>query len=215
MVEATVIVLDNSRYMQNQDYLPNRYTLQMESIKSIIFSKFDENNENVLGIVPTAQPAPNYITPTREKNHINLFISKLELNQNSPLDKILYLAIQSLSHRSQPNKRLIIFLGSPIGNDENTDIILSKIIDQIITITNRGVIVNMILFAEAMVYYEWLQTEIDNPNFNIVAINPDDNFYGIVSGIVGGITGEEDFEDDPELMMALKLSLEESQKNKQ
>jgi len=53
-LEATMIVIDNSEYMRNGDYLPTRFEAQSDAVNVTFQTKIDSNAENTVGIMSMA-----------------------------------------------------------------------------------------------------------------------------------------------------------------
>ena len=53
-LEATVIIIDNSEYMRNGDYLPTRFEAQADAVNVVFQTKTDSNPENSVGIMSMA-----------------------------------------------------------------------------------------------------------------------------------------------------------------
>lgn len=67
-LEATMLIIDNSEYMRNGDYLPTRFDAQSDAVNVIFQTKIDSNPENTVGIMTMAgkgyviRPASDLIT---------------------------------------------------------------------------------------------------------------------------------------------------------
>ena len=53
-LEATMVLIDNSEYMRNGDYLPTRLDAQADAVNIIAQTKIDSNPENTIGIMTMA-----------------------------------------------------------------------------------------------------------------------------------------------------------------
>ena len=53
-LEATVIVVDNSEYMRNGDYHPDRFRAQADAVTTLFQTKVDSNPENTVGFMTMA-----------------------------------------------------------------------------------------------------------------------------------------------------------------
>lgn len=56
-LEATMMIIDNSEYMRNGDYLPTRFDAQKDAVRVIFETKTDSNPENSIGIMTMAGKA--------------------------------------------------------------------------------------------------------------------------------------------------------------
>lgn len=50
-LEATIVVLDNSKYAINGDILPSRFDAQTDALSLLAGSKLDENLESAVGLM--------------------------------------------------------------------------------------------------------------------------------------------------------------------
>lgn len=50
-LEATMMIIDNSEYMRNGDYLPSRFDAQADAVNIVFQTKADSNPENSVGVM--------------------------------------------------------------------------------------------------------------------------------------------------------------------
>lgn len=50
-LEATMIIVDNSEYMRNGDYMPTRLDAQKDAVVTVFQAKIDSNPENLVGLM--------------------------------------------------------------------------------------------------------------------------------------------------------------------
>lgn len=53
-LEATMMIIDDSEYMRNGDYLPTRFDAQADAVNIVFQTKVDSNPENTVGIMTMA-----------------------------------------------------------------------------------------------------------------------------------------------------------------
>ena len=53
-LEATIIIVDNSEYMRNGDYPPDRFRAQSDAVTTLFQTKVDSNPENTVGFMTMA-----------------------------------------------------------------------------------------------------------------------------------------------------------------
>ena len=53
-LEATIIIVDNSEYMRNGDYPPDRFRAQSAAVTTLFQTKVDSNPENTVGFMTMA-----------------------------------------------------------------------------------------------------------------------------------------------------------------
>ena len=51
VLEATMIVIDNSEYMRNGDYTPSRFAAQSDAVNLLFNAKTQSNPENTVGLM--------------------------------------------------------------------------------------------------------------------------------------------------------------------
>ncbi|EPR77941.1 26S proteasome regulatory subunit S5A [Spraguea lophii 42_110] len=209
MPEVIVIILDNSISMCNQDYFPNRYVLQIETLRKLIDNKYSSSQLNEISIIPLAQPTPHFIaTPTKNLSFLEYFISKIPLNRNLDLKSTFFLASKALDSKENKYGTLVFCMGTLLPPDMVDEQIMSAV-ERIKTMLDKEVLVKIIFLAEAKEYKELFDVQLEHPNYSSVYISPEDDF----GAIVADITEQDDWEEnDPELAMAIKLSLEETNK---
>ncbi len=54
-LEATMILLDNSEYGRNGDYLPNRLGAQQDAANLVCHAKTEQNPESTVGVMTNSQ----------------------------------------------------------------------------------------------------------------------------------------------------------------
>lgn len=208
MPQTWMILFDNTLYMQNQDYLPSRFILEKEATMSIVNSLLTQN-ENSVGIAPLAQPDHNYIlTPTSNKPNVDTFISKIRLDGNLQLNKAFLRSKIALMNASESDKRMLLFFGADIEGID-FDRMLVDLVRNIKMIVEALVKIAIVLFGEkAEMLRDLLSSEMDSNVCEVITIGKDDNFFAGAMSVFGMNISEA--EDDPELAMALRLSLAES-----
>lgn len=53
-LEATLMIIDNSEYMRNGDYVPSRFDAQADAVNTVFQTKIDSNPENTVGLMTMA-----------------------------------------------------------------------------------------------------------------------------------------------------------------
>ncbi|TBU00745.1 subunit Rpn10 of 26S proteasome [Hamiltosporidium tvaerminnensis] len=207
---AVMVVIDNSMYMQNQDYLPSRFMTQKECLNTYISTTLNDSVDSAVGIIPTCQYVPNImITPTNERFNLNQFLHKLPLHEDFDISKSFKLAYLALNYRQLEEKSILVFLGTEIPTKLEDEMIKS-FIDSICVALELGITVSVVFFADGIKYSEWVNEEIESNGFKSVVVKEKESFYDAVCSLTG--CKSEEFEDDPELALAIKLSLEEANK---
>lgn len=208
MPQTVMVLFDNTLFMQNQDYLPSRFILQKEVTMSIINSLL-QNNENSVGVAPLAQLEQNYmLTPTSNKPYLDMFISKLRLHNNLEISKVFLRSKIALLNRSESNKKMLVFFGADIEGLEFDRALLS-LIRGVKGAVASFIKVSLILFGEkAEILKELISIEMEPGSCDIEVVDRCESFFNCSMRVFGMESAE--IENDPDLAMALKLSLAEA-----
>ncbi|KAI0213759.1 26S proteasome non-ATPase regulatory subunit 4 [Lamellibrachia satsuma] len=225
VLESTMVCVDNSDYMRNGDYLPTRLQAQQDAVNLICHSKTRANPENNLGLMTLANTEV-LVTLTGDTGRI-----LARLHQVHPRGLISFIsgvriAHLALKHRQGKNHktRIIVFIGSPVDEEEKELIKLAK------RLKKEKVNVDIVNFGEEAVNTDKLTTFVNTINgkegssSHLVTVSSGPMLSDalisspIVMGedgtgaVPGGMAGYEfgiDPNEDPELALALRVSMEE------
>jgi len=223
VLESTIICVDNSDYMRNGDFVPSRMQAQFDAVNMVAVAKTKSNPENNVGLLSLADNRV-LVTLTSEVGKI---ISKLhQVKPNGCIDLIrgIKVANLALKHRQSKNHkpRIIMFVASPVVVDQSELIKLSK------RLKKEKVNVDIISFGEeernAPILNELVNTingkegtgshlvSIAAPASLSDALFSTPIFQGEDGNMPAGFGPgfQYGMEDDPELAMALRISMEES-----
>ncbi|KAI7904136.1 uncharacterized protein BX663DRAFT_504081 [Cokeromyces recurvatus] len=228
VMEASMIVVDNSEWMRNGDYSPTRLVAQNEAVNLIFSSKTQSNPENTVGLMTAAGKGPEVlVTLTSDVGKILSALHSVKAGGKPNFLTSVQIAQLALKHRQNRNQRqrIIVFVASPIDADEKALVKLAK------KLKKNNVAVDVINFGEEAENTSRLEAFINNvnnsDNSHLITIPPGPHLLSdmlistpIVSGEdgipgVSGAGGANDFEFgidpslDPELALALRISLEE------
>nr|CAH8851647.1 unnamed protein product [Trichobilharzia regenti] len=222
--EATIIAVDNSDYMRNGDFFPSRLQAQNDAVSLICQSKRQRNPENTLGLLSLA----NTEVLCTLTNDVSKIYNRLHLVE--PKGSIIFcssirIAHLALRHRQLRHQkmRIVCFIGSPIIEDEKELIKLAK------RLKKEKVNVDIINFGENEVNEKKLSEFIDTLNgkdgtgSHLVSIAPGTVLHDTLvtspivagedgSGLAGAGLGLEfglDAAEDPDLLYALRVSMED------
>ncbi|WAR20837.1 PSMD4-like protein [Mya arenaria] len=220
----TVQNVDNSDYMRNGDFVPTRLQAQQDAVNLVCHSKTRSNPENNVGLIVMS----NVEVLTTLTSDVGRILSKL--HQVQPKGEIRFctavkVAHLALKHRQGKNHRMriVVFVGSPVEDDEKEIVKLAK------KLKKEKVNVDMINFGEEGINTERLTQFIntingkDGTGSHLVTVPPGPllsealvNSPVIVGEDGAGVplqaTGFEfgvDPNEDPELALALRVSMEE------
>lgn len=228
VLEATVLVLDNSEWMRNGDYTPSRIEAQSDATIFLFNAKTRSNPENTVGMITMAGKSPEVmVTLTSDIGKVLTALHNVKLSGNAHFTTGVQIAQLALKHRQNKNQkqRIIVFVGSPVVEDEKTLVKLGK------KLKKNNIAIDLINFGEEEENTSKLEAFINavnnSDNSHLVTIPPGPHILSDVlmtspividedgaapSGFTGG---NNDFEFgvdpniDPELALALRISLEE------
>ncbi|OBZ66620.1 26S proteasome non-ATPase regulatory subunit 4 [Grifola frondosa] len=199
-LEATLIVIDNSEYMRNGDYHPNRFDAQADAVNAVFQTKIDSNPENTVGIMTMAGKGPEVlVTHTKDLGQILQATHATADNIGGTADIPTAIAVAQLALKHRQNKnlrqRIIVFVGSPLqgqGADEKYMVKLAK------KLKKNNVNVDFVAFGDGIEEGERsvLKTFIDNAssgdNCHLVSVPPGTHLLSdmvISSSILAGDRG--------------------------
>lgn len=229
VLEATMIVADTSEYMRNGDYMPTRLEAQLDAINLIFSAKTNSNPENAVGLMGMEEDRAKILCGlTREIGGIISGWHGIKLCPNIKLSTAISVAQLALKHRQNKSQRqrIIVFVGSPVNEDEDALVKVAKRLKKI------NVSVDFVNFGQVEDNEGKLESFINAINSNetshLITVPPGPNLLsdsilssnmlsedGIAAGAGGSGAGGSNFEMgvdpnlDPELALALRMSLEE------
>ncbi|XVF67917.1 hypothetical protein PTKIN_Ptkin10aG0160300 [Pterospermum kingtungense] len=238
VLEATMICVDDSEWMRNGDYSPSRFQAQADAVSLICGAKTQSNPENTVGILTMAGKGVRVLaTPTSDLWQ-NLVLraryfsfSCLEMGGEMNLAAGIQIAQLALRHRQNKNwqQRIIVFAGSPIKYDKKALEMIGK------KLKKNSVALDIINFCEdedgkPEKLEAFLSSANNNGSSHIVHVPSSQNALsdvlistpvftgdgeggsGFAAAAAGGVS-EFDFgvdpNIDPELALALRVSMEE------
>ncbi len=224
--------MDNSEYMRNSDYNPSRLEAQQDAAGVISNSKINSNPENTVGVLSMAGNGVELlVSPTEDSGKVLACFGSIRPEGFLNFSAGVQVAQLALKHRKNKNggQRLVIFVGSPIKEEVPALQKVGKLLKK------NNVAVNVVSMGELDDNNEKLTEFInavnsnDNSSFVVVppGVLPQDAIMsspimegsvGVASGGAGGMGmsggGAGDFgvdeSMDPELAMAMRVSMEEA-----
>ncbi|KAI0301924.1 hypothetical protein B0F90DRAFT_1716411 [Multifurca ochricompacta] len=224
-LEATMIILDNSEFMRNGDYQPTRFGALADAVTTVFTTKIDSNPENTVGAMTMANKGPEVlVTHTKELGQI-LAALALKHRQNKNLRQRVVVFVGSPLEDTSPDaERAFIRLAKKLKK-HNVALDVIAFGDGIETAGEGG---HSILRA-------FVEAASSSDNSHYLAVPPGPHLLSsiilnspILSGdrgipdelagvpaAPGGSSGPSQFEFgvdpslDPELAMALRMSMEE------
>ncbi|KAJ3144124.1 hypothetical protein HK101_002799 [Irineochytrium annulatum] len=227
-LEATILVLDNSEWMRNGDYTPTRVEAQHDAVTLLFNVKTQANPESTVGLMTMAGKRPEVmVTLTNDIGKILTALHHIKISGKTSIAAGVQIAQLALKHRQNKNQRqrIIVFVGSPLDEDEKSLVKLGK------KLKKNNVAVDVINFGEETENAEKLEAFIgavnSSDNSHLVTIPPGPHILsdilisspivagedgappGFAAGGGGGFEYGVDPNLDPELALALRISMEE------
>ncbi|KAL1964837.1 hypothetical protein VTN77DRAFT_6339 [Rasamsonia byssochlamydoides] len=235
VLEATMIIVDNSEPSRNGDYASTRWQAQIDAVSVIHSAKMRAHPQSAVGLMSMGGNGPEVLsTFTSDFGKILSGLHRTKIHGTSHLASSIQVAGLALKHRSEKSQRqrIIVFTCAPIAEDEKALVKLAK------KMKKNNVSIDVIAFGDLdSDTTKKLEAFVENvkggDGSHLAIIPPGPNLLSeelqatpILGGEAGlgvGAAGEEGgeafgFEDaaenDPELAFALRLSLEE-ERNRQ
>lgn len=226
VLEAAIVCLDNSEFMRNGDFVPTRFESQREAASMLCDAKLQSNAESTVGLMSMANKREVLATLTTDYRKILNKLHKVNIGGSIDFTNSMQIAYLALKHRQAKNhaQRIIVFVGSPLSE---TPEMLKKLGSWL---KKNSVSVDLINFGESEENEAKLEVFINSVNkedsSHLVTVPPGsgssllDALIG--SPVLGGANGENNLNEfgidpnlDPELAMALRISMEEAMQRQQ
>jgi 26S proteasome regulatory subunit N10 len=234
-LEAVMVVIDNSDYTRNGDYVPSRFEAESDAIQLVCNSKTSDHPENCVGLLCSAGDRIDVLlTPTDDFGRMLAEVAKVKLGGSSDLLRGIQTAQLALKHRSNKNQkqRIVAFVGSPISATEKELEVLGK------NLKKNNVSLDLVSFGEVDENQPKLDKLLgavnssDTSHLVSVPVGPKQLSDVLVSSPIigsgdaaaagGGGGGDGagfefgiDPNADPELALALRISMEEERARQQ
>ena len=179
VLEATVLVVDNSEYARNGDFPRTRYEAQIDAVEYIFQAKRNSNPENSVALLSSAGSNPRVLsTFTTEFGKILSGLHDTLIEGNIHLRTALQIAALTLKHRQNEHQhqRIVAFVCSPIPETEHESLVkLAK------RLKKNSIAVDIINFGQLEENTEILTQFIDAVNAgpgqdgcasHLVTVNP-------------------------------------------
>jgi len=240
--ESTMICVDSSEWTRNGDMAPTRLLAEQEAVRALMQFKLRSNQENAVGLISMSDIVNVLSSTTRDDRNLTIKIQSLKPSGTSKVVirsmKTAYLALKHRQNRNS-KQRIVVFIGSPLDDLEKEygDGEFMKLAKKF---KKEKVMVDFVLFGEAVndpknqLIADFVETlnGKDGIGSHVVIVPPGDSRLfdvvlrsdicrgenGEIPPAGGGIGGDffgMDEEEDPELQMALRISLEEARQQQQ
>jgi 26S proteasome regulatory subunit N10 len=131
VLEAVMVVVDNSESSRNGDYQPTRFDSQVDAVNITFQSITQGNPESSVGLMSMGGKGPEVlVTLTTEQGKIleGLHRTKKKIGGSSHLKTGIQVATLALKHRQNRSQRqrIIVFVCSPVEESEKELTTLAK-----------------------------------------------------------------------------------------
>jgi len=179
-LEATMMIIDNSEYMRNGDYLPTRFGAQADAVNTVFRTKIDSNPENTVGIMTMAGKGPEVlVTHTKELGQILQAVhsSSDKIGGEADITTAIAVAQLALKHRQNKNlrQRIIVFVGSPLTGQAAEESSMVKLAKKL---KKNNVAVDFVAFGDGIedgplnVLRAFSETASSADNSHYIAVQP-------------------------------------------
>lgn len=214
MVESTFVLIDNSSYVRNGDYPTTRYDAMLATLELVFNSKINSNPENSVGLLSYSGDSTQILSSlTTDYGKVLKGLHEVKIGGNNNFNNGLLTASLALKHRLNKvgQQRIIVFVALPLINP---DLSIAP------RLKKNQISVDIINFGETSLNTTFLENFISasNDTSHLVTVPPGPNslFQAVATspilsdGVSDGVTPSF-FDDgmDPDLALALRLSLEE------
>lgn len=160
-LQATVILVDNSDWMRNADYSPNRFRSELEVLNVVFTTKTQQHPENTLAVMTASKPR----VLTTFTNQLGPFLSgihHMDLHGENELLDALLVAQLALKNRTNKNQSqyILAFVGSPLKDTKEELIKMAK------KLKKNSIAIDIVSFGEIDVNKERLEAFIGTVNNN-------------------------------------------------
>nr|VZI19492.1 unnamed protein product [Spirometra erinaceieuropaei] len=223
--EAVMIAVDNSDFMRNGDFAPTRLQAQNDAVSLLCQVKRQANPENTVGLISLANTEV-LCTLTSDMSRIYNRLHLIQPKGGISFCTSVRIAHLALRHRQLRHQkmRIVCFIGSPIEDDEKDMIKLAK------RLKKEKVNIDIVNFGEDEVNQKKLLEFIDAVNgkdgtgSHLVTVPPGTVLHEslVTSPIIAGEDGGGalagsglglefglDAAEDPDLLYALRVSMED------
>jgi 26S proteasome regulatory subunit N10 len=235
--ESTMICVDSSEWTRNGDMAPTRLLAEQEAVRALMQFKLRSNQENAVGLIAMSDIVNVLSSASRDDRNLTIKLQSLKSSGSSKVVirsmKTAYLALKHRQNRNS-KQRIVVFIGSPL-DDLEAEYGEGEFLKLAKKFKKEKVMVDFVLFGEAANnqknkliadFVETLNGKDGAGSHVIIVPAGDSRLFDVVlrSDICRGENGEVatgggggdngffgmDEEEDPELQMALRISLEEA-----
>jgi len=121
VLSSVMLCMDNSEWMRNGDYVPDRLAAQRDAVNLVIRRRLQMNPENTVGVLHMAGRGVELkVTPSRDNQKLLTSTQGMTASGKVKLTHSIKIAMLALKHRQNKRgvKRIVVFIGSPIVETE-------------------------------------------------------------------------------------------------
>lgn len=189
-LESCMILLDNSEYMRNGDYIPTRLEAQSDAANLLVNAKTGSNPESTVGVIAMSSHGPSsgaelLVSPTDDLGKILSALHGVRLSgELTPpgrdavdIAASVQVAALALKHRRNKNgsQRIVLFVGSPLKAANARDLVKAGK-----QLKKNNVAIDVVVLGEIEVNEPMLRELVDAANGAAAALD----------GVDGGGGGE-------------------------
>jgi len=130
VLEATMIVVDNSESSRNGDYIPSRWEAQCDAANLLFHSKTQSNPESSVGLMSMAGTSGPEVLTTLTTNPGKILdgLHRTKIHGSSHLYTGIMIASLALKHRQNKSQRqrVVVFVCSPVHEEKEKLVKLAK-----------------------------------------------------------------------------------------
>uniref|UniRef100_A0A1I7UG67 26S proteasome non-ATPase regulatory subunit 4 n=1 Tax=Caenorhabditis tropicalis TaxID=1561998 RepID=A0A1I7UG67_9PELO len=122
--ESTMICVDNSEWMRNGDFQPTRLQAQQDAINLVTQCKLRANPENAVGILSMADSVQVLSSLSTEQGRLMMKTHSIEPFGTCNFIAGIKIAHLALKHRQNRNHkmRVVLFIGSPLEDIDTAEL---------------------------------------------------------------------------------------------
>jgi 26S proteasome regulatory subunit N10 len=158
-LESCMILLDNSEFMRNGDYIPNRLQAQQDAANLLVSAKTQSHPESTVGV---SAGTDLLVSPTEDVGKILNALHGLPFSSfQADVSASVQVASLALKHRRNKNgcQRIVLFVGSPLDGIEIRA--LAKVGRQL---KKNNVAIDVVAMGELLSNEEKLRELVDAAN---------------------------------------------------
>lgn len=119
-LEHTIICIDNSEWMRNGDYIPNRLECQHDAANLIVNAKTQQNQESTVGFLTMANKSgiELLVSPTDDMAKLLSCLHGVKIGGQIDIISAIKVSELALKHKraTRGASRIVLFIGSPLQN---------------------------------------------------------------------------------------------------